>query len=439
MVYSGMGKYYAYYQLSRWVGPLLRLYLRLRARLGKEIPSRIAERYGQASVARPSGSLIWLHAASVGEWQSIRVIIMALRQHYPHWTVLVTTGTKTSAQLIAPETGGGLIHQFVPLDHPRWVDDFLQHWRPQLAVMVESELWPNLLMRTAARGVPMMLINARMSGNSFSSWQKSPGFIRGLLQNFSLILAQDDAYAGHFRALGAPNVVVAGNLKYAALPLPYDPAALHQWQQVTATRQAWLAASTHAPEETAIGQAHIALSGQWPNLLTVVVPRHPERSDSMRRDLENLNLRVAQRSKNDPLLPETQVYLADTMGELGLWFALCPLVFMGNSLSAKGGGHNVLEPARFGRVILHGPKMQNFVAMRQEFLQQKASIEVLDQTALIATLRDYWQKPTAFAAYGQRALAVVNANDHVLNITWQALQSYMGSSIDAAEPKYANA
>ncbi len=419
------------------LGPVLRLYLRLRIALGKEDPARIGERYGRASQPRPPGNLFWLHAASVGEWQSVRILLDAVGRDYPHWTVLVTSGTVTSARLIAPLTHTRLLHQYVPLDHPRWVAEFLSHWRPQVAVMVESELWPNLIMQTKQSGANMLLLNARMSATSFASWQKSPGFIRRLLQNFSQVLAQDETYAAYFRELGAPGVIVAGNLKYAALPLPYAPGDLAAWREGLAGRPLWLLASSHAGEEALAGRAHLALLAQRPNLLTIIAPRHPERAEAIRRELTSMNLRVAQRSRGEAVDAFTQIYLADTMGEMGLWFALRPPVLMGNSVVGKGGGHNLLEPARFACPIMHGQNMQNFESMAQQFKASNASLAVHDLPSLVTALGQCLANPVLADGFGQRARALANSQDRVLDLTWQYLQSYLGPPV--VEQKHANA
>ncbi|WP_198377532.1 3-deoxy-D-manno-octulosonic acid transferase [Neoroseomonas rubea] len=342
------------------VSPLLPLHLRSRAARGKEIAERIPERYGHGA-ARPDGPLLWLHAASVGETVSILPLIDALTRAEPRLNLLVTTGTVTSATLLArrlpAQLAGRVTHRFVPLDVPAWVARFLDGWRPDAAVFVESELWPNLLTEAARRGIPLALVNARMSARSAGSWARAPGFARAVLSRFTLILAQGAEDAARLRALGAPDVRVPGNLKYAAPPLPVDTAALERLRALAAGRPVWLAASTHPGEEALALAAHRRLAPRHPGLLTIIVPRHPERGAEVAALAGDLPL--ARRSLGEDPGPDTAVLVADTLGELGLFYRLAALAFVGGSLVPHG-GQNPLEPARLGCPVLLGPHTWNF-------------------------------------------------------------------------------
>ena len=258
--------------------PLIQLLLRRRAARGKEDPSRIDERRGVASLQRPDGPLLWLHAASLGEAQSVLVLIDRMVRERPTLNVLMTTGTVTSAKLMEERLPKRALHQFVPVDRPAWVRRFLDYWRPDLAVWVESELWPNLLLETAARGTPMVLLNARISAGSHTGWKRARGLAQRLLSSFSLVLAQDETIAGRLRDLGAANVTVSGNLKTAAAPLPATAAELLALQDAIGARPVWLAASTHDGEEAIAGAVHAAIAQNRPGLLTIIAPRHPQRA-----------------------------------------------------------------------------------------------------------------------------------------------------------------
>lgn len=342
------------------LAPALPLYLRWRLRNGKEIAERMAERTGQAA-ERPDGPLLWLHAASVGETLSALPLVEALLDAEPALNILVTTGTVTSASLLAqrlpPALAPRVQHRFVPLDVPRWVGRFLDGWRPDAAVFVESELWPNLIAALRRRGIPLALVNGRMSERSLRGWRQMPSLIRELLESFRLVLAQSEVDRGRFAALGASGAQCWGNLKYAAPPLPADEAELARLRGLLARRPVLLAASTHPGEEAMLGEAHERLLPRFPGLLTIIVPRHPQRGEAIARELARLP--VARRAAGQDPAPETGLYIADTLGELGLFYRLADLGFVGGSL-VRHGGQNPLEPARLGCPILFGPHTWNF-------------------------------------------------------------------------------
>ena len=350
---------------TRLAAPAIRLFLLRRKSLGKEDPARIKERFGTPGLPRPAGTLVWMHAASIGEAFSVLRLIEHLRAEQPALNVLVTTGTVTSAVLMAQRLPPGAVHQFVPVDGIAWVRRFLDHWRPDLALWIESEFWPNLLTETAARGIPMMLVNARMSPRSFTRWLRFRPVFEPLIRGFAICLAQDEDEAERLRSLGARNVKVSGNLKHAASPLPFDEAQLAALNTAMARRPRWIAASTHDGEEAAAGQAHRTMRPRHPGLLTIIVPRHPERAELIVGMLRSNGLNVARRSLREPITSRTDIYLADTLGELGLFYRLAPIAFVGGSLVPRG-GQNVLEPARLGCAVLAGPHLENFPAIAEE-------------------------------------------------------------------------
>ena len=360
--------------------PALRAWLRRRAVLGKEIPARLPERWGEDASARPRGKLLWLHAASVGETVSVLPVLEAFAVAAPDASVLFTTGTVTSAELLARRVPGGrVLHQFVPLDVPRWVGRFLDHWQPDAAAFVESEIWPNLLAACRARQIPLMLVNARLSARSFARWRRAGGFARSLFGGFAQVQAQSAADAGRLRALGAGTVSAPGNLKFAAPPLPVDPAGLAALRAALAGRPVWLAASTHPGEEALIGAVHRALAPRLPGLLTVIVPRHPARGPEIAASLTGLA--VTRRAAGEGPPAEGGVWIADTLGELGLFYAAIGLAFVGGSLVAHG-GQNVLEPARLGCAIAVGPHVANFAEPVAVLAAAGGIAQVADAAAL---------------------------------------------------------
>jgi 3-deoxy-D-manno-octulosonic-acid transferase len=377
--------------------PVLRLMLRRRAATGKEVAARLPEREGIDATPRPPGSLLWLHAASVGEAVSALPVVQALPENV---TTLFTTGTVTSARLLAqrlPELGLShrVLHRFVPLDVPAWCARFLDHWQPNAACFLESELWPNMLSACATRHIPAVLINARMSVRSSAHWSNLPGFAAETLSRFTWIAAQSEADARRLRSLGAPNVEAPGNLKFAATDLPADPAELARLTPMLDTLPRWLAASTHPGEEAIIAEVHAALAGKFSGLLTAIVPRHPERGAAIAAQFG-----APRRSAGAD--PAPGIWIADTLGELGLMYRLFPTVFMGKSLGANG-GQNPLEPARLACAIATGPATDNF-ADAVAALRQQGGLTIVDNTAgLAAWVGTMLTDPAARAKAGEAA------------------------------------
>jgi 3-deoxy-D-manno-octulosonic-acid transferase len=346
------------YRLASFIAtPLAGPILSWRLRRGKEDPERVNERRGRAAVGRPPGPLVWLHGASVGEAAALLPFVERIAR--AGITSLVTTGTVTSAALLARRLPPGALHQYAPLDSPVFVRRFLKHWRPGATLFAESELWPNMIVELKRAGLPLAMVNGRISERSFSRWLKAPGFIRALLDGFDLCLARSEGDGERLEALGAPNVVVAGDIKFDAPTLPADRRELAELAGLTSGRQIWIAASTHEGEETIAAQAHRRFRGVFPDALTLVAPRHPERGEAILRELEATGLTCALRSRGDKPTPGTAVYICDTIGELGLFYRLAGVVFVGKSF-AGGGGQNPIEPAKLACAILHGPMVGNF-------------------------------------------------------------------------------
>jgi len=395
----------SYALLGRLAAPLVRAYLRRRQAQGKEDAARFEERFGRAGAARPPGPLIWIHGASVGETQSALPLIERLQHDWPAFAILVTSGTVTSAKLMAKRLPPGAIHQYVPVDLPGAADAFLDHWRPDIGLFVDSEFWPNLLRGAAARGTRLVLLNGRISAESYKGWQRALPIIGDLLGCFALVMARAPEDRDRLAGLGARDVATPGDLKAAAPPLSADPAELGRLQAMLGERPRWLAASTHPGEEKMVGDAHRSLKPRFAGLVTLLVPRHPNRGAAIRRDLEGLGLTVAQRSLGEPVTEATDIYLADTIGELGLVCRLAETVLVGGSLVAHG-GHNLLEPAKLGCAVLAGPHTANFERMATEMTAAGAMRRIggpADLTAAVAEM---------LAAPGQRQALVAAAQNY---------------------------
>ncbi len=348
----------AYRATTGFAEPLVGSLLRRRLARGKEDADRLPERFGRPGRVRPKGPIVWIHAASVGESISILPIINELGRLLPSATVLLTTGTVTSGRVMGERLPRNAFHQFVPVDTPSAVRAFLDYWQPGLALWVESELWPNMLHETKLRQIPIVLLNARMSDRSFRRWRRAKVMAAELLGTFDLCLAQDDDVAAKLEALGARHVEIPGNLKLVGEPLPFDADALAELQSAVRNRPVWLLASSHDGEEQLGAFTHRDLAAHIPHLLTVIVPRHPQRGPQIAASLEPL-FRVARRSKGELPGPDTEIYVADTLGELGVFYRLSPLAVMGGSFVPRG-GQNPLEPARLGVAVLSGPHIGNF-------------------------------------------------------------------------------
>ena len=396
-----------YRALTRPLPPLMLLYLYQRQRHGKEDGLRLGERRGLTRIARPPGPLIWIHAASIGEATAMLRLIDRLLEARLELEILVTTGTVSSARLLENRLPRRAHHQFVPVDLPGWIERFLDHWQPDMALWVESELWPNLLLATHARGIPMMLINGRLSARSYRRWQRCPGLIGPMLGAFAECLAQDEEQAARLRGLGAREVSAIGDLKAAGSALPVDPAQLRQLRGEAGLRPLWLAASTHQGEEEIAAAVHQRLAGDHPGLLTVIAPRHPARGDAIAAMLSGNGLDVARRSHSEPIAADTEIYLADTLGELGLFYRLAGIAFIGGSLTPKG-GHNPIEAARLDCAILHGPDMSNCSGMAAALAAAGAATMVsgVDELAQqVSTLLADHQLRASRCAAGARAAA----------------------------------
>jgi 3-deoxy-D-manno-octulosonic-acid transferase len=411
------------YQLGSALGtPIASQLLLRRQKRGKEHPERLKERLGRASLPRPNGPLVWVHGASVGEMLAAVSLIERLRAR--NFAVLVTSGTVTSAALAEQRLPSGVLHQFVPLDAPRFVRRFLDHWRPGLALFVESDLWPNLICSCAKRRIPMVIINGRLSERSFRRWRRVPGVIAALLNRFDLCLAQSATDAERYAKLGAQRVNATGNLKLDVPALPADEAALRRLRDIVGKRPVMLAASTHGDEETVIIGAHRRLRAKFPTLLTIIVPRHPSRGESIAETAKAAGLAVALRSRRVQPMPDIGVYVADTLGELGLMYRLAPIVFMGGSLASHG-GQNPIEPIRLGAALIHGPHVWNFGEIYAALDSAQGAQQVASEEELAARLSLWLADPPARQAAAQAATGTIAKLSGALDRTWAALDPYL--------------
>ncbi len=423
----------AYLAFSERAAGLARRHLERRLQAGKEDPARLPERMGQASAPRPPGPLVWFHAASVGEALSILELTRRLAARRPDLHLLITTGTLTSARLVADRMPATARHQFVPVDVRPFIRRFLDHWQPDLAVWTESELWPALMHETCAAGIPMVLINARISARTHRRWRWFPGIARSLLRRFDRVLAQDDQTRRFLLRLGLPKdrIEVTGTLKEGSAALPCDEAERARFAARLGARPVWLAASTHEGEEEQVAEAHrIALRKAHRLLLLIIAPRHPERGPAIADMLKEKGFSVALRSAGDMPEPDTQIYVADTLGEMGLWYRLAPVSFVGGSL-VEIGGHNPFEPAALGSAILHGPHVHKVADVYDRLAAAGAVRQVRDAADLGRAVAEVLE-PDVAARMAHAAWEVSSSGAEVTDRVLELLQSRLPPPVRGA-------
>ena len=372
--------------ISAFYPLIIRPYIEKRKKNGKEDVSRFNERIGNPRLPRPEGKLVWLHGASVGESVSMLPLIQKILDTCPEAHVMVTTGTVTSAEVMKKRLPSRAFHQFIPIDKPEFTSRFLKYWHPDVALWFESEFWPSILSGLKAHNIPLILINGRISDRTFRRWKIFSFVCKELLSCFTLCLGQSDEDARRLKLLGAPEALCLGNLKYAGLPLPIDEKVKQDFQSLVQGRPLWLASSTHNDEELKIAEVHRRLKQEIPGLLTIIAPRHPQRGEEIRRDIEKSGLKTALRSQKQKPAPETDIYIADTIGEMGLWYDIADIVFIGGSLIPHG-GQNFMEPARMRDAVIVGPYMHNFTdamnrARRADAVISIQTPEELEKTVL---------------------------------------------------------
>ncbi|EDP61318.1 3-deoxy-D-manno-octulosonic-acid transferase [alpha proteobacterium BAL199] len=382
------------------LGPAIDAYLRKRIERGKEDAARIGERRGVAGRPRPPGHLVWFHAASVGESVALLPLVERLRTDRPDLVLLVTTGTVTSAQIMARRLPDGVIHQFVPVDRPAWVRRFLDYWQPRVGVWAESDLWPVLVTEAKARGVRLALVDARMSDGAFRRWHRSGWLARPLFEAFETVLASSLAQADRFRALGCLDVRFVGNLKAAGAPPPVDADAAAALAGAIGRRPVWLAANTHPGEDAVVLEAHRQLAIARPDILTILAPRHPNRGNDVMALAADHGLSAVQRSAG--ALPDagTVVYVADTLGDMGMLYVTAPVTFLAGSLVPVG-GHNPIEPAHAGTALLLGPLMPNNRDAADALIAAGAARPVEDAASIAVAVGGLLADPGRAQAMGE--------------------------------------
>ncbi len=415
-----------YNTLIRLLYPVaIKRYIKKRQENGKEDMKRFNERIGKPLLKRPEGRLIWFHGASVGESISMLPLINRLLEIYDDAHVMVTTGTTTSADIMAKRLPNRAFHQYIPIDNPAFTARFLRHWHPDLALWFESDFWPAMLSGIKKRGIPLVLVNGRISNKSFKRWQQFDFISRELLGCFTFCLGQSEEDAYRLKVLGAKETACLGNIKYAGLPIPVDAEKLAELKRRIGSRPVWLVSSTHHDEEAKIARFIPEIKEAAPELLTIIAPRHPQRGYEVNSAVKEISgLSTCLRSTGDEITPETDVYIADTIGEMGLWYSLCPLVFIGGSLIPHG-GQNFMEPSRMRDAVIVGPHMHNFTDAMNRAKKADAIIQVNDVLELKDTVINLLKSPELLEAKRSLAYNWASGENKVLDGILDKVRGYI--------------
>ena len=402
---------------------VIRSYVNKRKQIGKEDVNRFNERVGRPIKERPEGKLFWLHGASVGESVSMLPLINKILETYPDAHVMVTTGTVTSADVMQKRLPERAFHQFIPIDNPVFTNRFVKHWHPDVALWFESEFWPAVLSSIKRRNIPLILINGRISNKTFKRWQQFDFVCKELLSCFSLCLGQSEEDAYRLRVLGAPETVCLGNLKYAGLPLPIDEKSREDMLKQIGKRPFWLASSTHEDEEVRLAKLHKRLKEKFPDLLLIIAPRHPNRGEQIVEDIQKLGLSAALRSKQEKITPKTDVYVANTIGEMGLWYDLAKIVFIGGSLIPHG-GQNFIEPSPVRDAVIVGPHMHNVTDAMNRAKKADAVMQVNDTAEMEELLTELLQNEAFLDAKRSLAYNWATSETKVLDGIMDKIKAY---------------
>lgn len=418
--------YKLYRTITGQARPILDKILQKRIQQGKEDPARVQEKRGITSIARPKGILFWVHAASVGEAQSTLILINHLLQARPDAHFLVTTGTVTSAKIMAQRLPPQAFHQYCPLDFPQWVCAFLDHWQPDLVFWMESELWPNILFQIKHRNIPAVLVNARMSARSYRTWKYFKPLVKEMVNAFSAVFCQTQEDLDRFAAFGATREIlqVTDNIKYSSSPLDFDKDALQTLSLRIAGRPLWLYASTHDGEEEMACRVHQIIKNALPDILTIIIPRHPARTEEILAKCAPYKLRISIRGEDKSNLPDAgdDVYLVNTLGELGLFYRLAPLACIGRSFSNDGGGgHNPIEAAQLGCAVLHGANIQNLQEIFDDMDRAHAALRLNSEAALASHVLELLQSQEKLDRLQKAGITFSREKAGVINKVMQSI------------------
>ena len=414
-----------YNTLIRVLYPVvIRSYIQKRIEIGKEDVKRFNERIGRPIKERPEGKLIWFHGASVGESVSMLPLINKLLENSPDTYVMVTTGTTTSADIMGKRLPERAFHQYIPIDNPAFAKRFVKYWQPDLVLWFESDFWPAMLSTIKKKNIPLVLVNGRISNKSFKRWQQFDFISKELLSCFTFCLGQSEEDAYRLRVLGAKDSMCLGNLKFAGLPIPVDEEKKKEITKQIGKRRIFCISSTHENEEQMLGKHFKRLFERHPDSFVLIVPRHPQRGEAVKQQIQELGYNVSLRSANEKITPKTQVYIADTIGELGIWYSISPVVFIGGSLIPHG-GQNFMEPSRLKDAVIVGPYMHNFTEAMQRAQKANGIIQVNDAEEVMDMVIQLFDNKDLLEAKQSLAYNWANGEAKVLDGIAEKVKGYL--------------
>ena len=417
---------YLYKYLMVLISPVLWIWIRYRLIVGKEHSHRIKERFGYPTIVRPNNSIIWLHGASVGEVKTLFPLVDKIRNNYPDTYILITSATRTSADLIYKNSLPNTYHQYLPLDIPKAVNSFVEYWKPSVLIIAESEIWPNLLTTVKSKNIPIALINGRFSQKSIKSWCLIKNTAQIIFNYFEIIISADMNTDRFLREVIGDKVQYLGNLKSNASHLEVNKISYNKLKIQIGDRPVWCAASTHKGEEKFIISAHKKLKSKFPSLLLIMALRHPERAKSVIKKIDNLT--VAKHSCDETITNKTDIYLIDTIGDMGLAYSLSEITLVCGSLIKGLKGHNPLEPANFSNAILTGNYFNSFQDIYMSMINLKAAARISSVDKIEKHVSELLSDSNKLKNKQNLAFNFVNRQTSILDTTWYKLRQIISET-----------
>ena len=400
------------------VSPLIVL---IRLIKNKEDKTRFKEKFCFFTKKRGNGNLIWFHGSSVGEILSVIPLIEKLEKNKTINKILITSSTLSSSKILSKFKLKKTIHQFFPIDSNGLTKKFLNYWKPSIAIFIESEIWPNMLVNIKKNSVPLVLLNARITKKSYNKWRMIPSTANMIFKNFDICLSQNKETKKYLKYLGAKKIKFIGNLKFSESKSQKNNNFDNKLTKIFKSKKIWCAASTHDNEEKICALAHKNLKNKYKDILTIIIPRHIQRADSIIKEIEYLDLNIQKRSQNSNINKNTDIYLVDTYGETKSFYKICNTVFLGGSHINRG-GQNPLEPARFGCKILHGPYVQNFTEVYKLLEKNNLSCKFNNIKQLITLVNQSITKKTNFT---NKIVKLKKIGSNILNKTLGEINFYL--------------
>ena len=387
----------------------------------KEDKIRFKEKFCSFSKKRGTGKLVWFHGSSVGEILSVIPLVEKLEKKKSIKKILITSSTLSSSNVLSNFKLTKTIHQFFPIDSNFLTEKFLNYWNPSVAIFIESEIWPNMLMNIKKKSLPLILLNARITKKSFNKWRMIPSMSKILFNTFNICFSQNKETKKYLKSLGSKKIKFLGNLKYSESKTQKENTLNNSLKNILNYKKVWCAASTHNSEEKICAIAHKKLKKKYKNLLTIIIPRHTQRAESIASEIQDIGLKIQIRSMKNKLSNNTEIYLADTYGETKSFYNICKTVFLGGSL-INHGGQNPLEPVRLGCKVVHGPYIQNFTEVYQLLKKGGLSSKFNNVEQLVLLIDKSFKKKIN---HKSKIVKLKKMGSNILNNTLEEINCYL--------------